>query len=173
MMDLSFLKQVLPTVATALGGPLAGIAAGFIADKMGVSDKTIKNVSDVINNAMADPVQLLELKKIDADLQKYFAGLDIDVFKIEAADRDSARQREIAVKDATPKILAYGVTIGFFGILTWVMTKGLPEGNKEVAIYMLGSLSTAWTTIMAYYYGSTKGSSDKTAVMAGVLNKEK
>lgn len=172
-MDLSFLKQAIPTIATALGGPFAGLAAGFLADKLGVSDKTVKNISEVLSKASMDPVQMVQLKKIELEYAQYMANLDIDVFKAEVADRDSARQREATVKDNTPKILAYGVTVGFFGILTWVMLKGLPEGNKEVAIYMLGSLSTAWTTIMAYYYGSTKGSSDKTAAMAGVLNKEK
>lgn len=173
-MDLSFLKQALPTIATALGGPLAGIAAGFIADKLGVSDKTIANVSDVINKATQSPETMLQLKQLDAELAKYFAQLEVDVFKAEVADRDSARSREVQLKDNTPKILAYGITAGFFGAFGYLIRYGFPEGNEAIITYMLGSLGTGWTTIMAYYFGSTKGSSDKTAVMTATINgKEK
>ena len=168
-MDLSFLKQALPTLATALGGPFAGLAAGFIADKLGVSDKTVANINEVLTKATMDPTALVEMKKIDVEFEKYLKQVDVDIFKIEAQDRDSARNREVAVKDLTPRILAYAITVGFFFILFYVAREGLPAGSEQVTIYMLGSLSTAWTTIMAYYYGSTKGSSDKTAVMASVV----
>lgn len=173
-MDLSFLKSAIPTIATALGGPFAGLAASFIADKLGVSDKTIKNVTDVIQKATQSPETFLELKKIEADLEKYFANLEIDVFKLEVQDRDSARKREMEVKDNTPKILAYLVSAGFFGIFIYVLREGLPPGNEPTITYMIGSLGGVWATIMAYYFGSTKGSADKTAVMAQtIVAKEK
>lgn len=173
-LDLSFLKQVVPTIATALGGPLAGVAAGFIADKFGVSDKTIANVSDLVTSASQSPETLIKLKQIEADLKKYFAQLDIDVFALEVKDRDSARNREVQLRDNTPKILAYGITAGFFGAFGYLIRYGFPPGNEAIITYMLGSLGTGWTTIMAYYFGSTKGSSDKTAVMAATITgKEK
>lgn len=169
-MDLSFLKTALPALATALGGPFAGLAAGFIADKLGVSDKTIANVSDVLSKASQSPETMLELKRIEIDFQKYLVQIGITEAELEYKDRDSARNREIQVRDNTPKILAYSITVGFFGILGWIIIKGLPAGNEQVTIYMLGSLNTAWITIMAYYFGSTKGSADKTTVMAATLN---
>lgn len=162
-MNLDWLVKAVPTIATALGGPLAGIAAGFVAEKLGLSDKTIEGVKASI--AGATPEQFVQMKQIDADLQKYFASLDIDIFKLETADRDSARRREVEVKDNTPRILAYAITAGFFGILLYIMVRGFPADNKEVLIYMLGSLNTAWTGIMAYYYGTTKGSADKNKLL--------
>lgn len=167
--DLSFLKQVVPTIATALGGPLAGVAAGFIADKLGVSDKTIANVSDVITKATQSPETLLELKKVDADLQKYFAGLEIDIFKLEVADRDSARNREIQLKDWVPSVLGITIVAGFFFTLAWVAFYGLPPGNENAFMFLLGSLATMTQSVMSYYFGSTKGSNDKTAVMAATI----
>jgi hypothetical protein len=173
-MDLSFLKQVVPTIATALGGPLAGVAAGFIADRLGVSDKTVNNINDLVTSATQKPETLIELKKIDADLKKYYDQIGVDLEKIAAQDRDSARNREIQVKDNTPKILAYSVTVGFFSILGYVIKNGLPTGNESVITYMIGSLGGVWGAIMAYYFGSTKGSSEKTAVMAATITaKEK
>ena len=170
--DLSFLKQVVPTIATALGGPLAGVAAGFIADKLGVSDKTVKNVGDVVSKLTQSPETLIELKKLENDLSKYFAQLEIDVFALEVQDRASARNREIQTKDNTPKILAYSITAGFFGAFGYLIRYGFPEGNEAIITYMLGSLGTGWTTIMAYYFGSTKGSADKTAVMAKTITEK-
>ena len=168
-MDLSFLKQIVPTIATALGGPLAGVAAGFIADKLGVSDKTISNVSDVIQKATQSPETLLELKKIDTELQKYFAGLEIDVFKLEVADRADARNREVQLKDWVPSVLGISIVTGFFLVLAWIIVKGIPVENENAFMFLLGSLSTMTSSVMGYYFGSTKGSADKTAVMAATV----
>lgn len=168
-MDLSFLKAVVPTIASALGGPLAGVAAGFIADKFGVSDKTIANVSDVIQKATQSPETLLELKRIDAELSKYFAALDVDIFKLEVADRADARNREIQLKDIIPKLLAVVIITGFFSVLAWIIVKGLPPENENAFMFLLGSLATMTQSVMSYYFGSTKGSADKTAVMAATV----
>lgn len=166
-MDMSWVKQALPTIATALGGPIAGLAAAFIGDKLGLPEQTVESVKAAITGA--SPADLIRLKEIDTEFQKYLAGLEIDLVKLDNADRDSARAREMSVRDNTPRNIAYAVTIGFFGILVYILTHGFPENNKEVLIYMLGSLSTAWTGIMAYYYGSTKGSSDKTKALTDSL----
>lgn len=165
---MTWLTKVLPTIATAIGGPLAGVAVDFVASKLNLSEKTTDSVKAAI--AGATPEQLIQLKQIDVDLQKYFAELDIDIFKLETEDRDSARKREISVHDNTPKILAYGITLGFFGILVWILKHGFPIDNKDVLIYMLGSLNAAWTGAMAYYYGTTKSSNDKNKLIASAIS---
>jgi len=162
--DLSWLKSVLPTIATALGGPLAGVAAGFVADKLGLSDKTVEGVTSLI--AGAPPEQLVKLKEIDTEFKKFTLNLGIRLEELENADRDSARKREMAVKDNMPAILATVITIGFFGTVAYLMRFGFPEGNKDVLIYMLGSLNTAWLAAMAYYFGTTKSSKEKDKLIA-------
>jgi hypothetical protein len=52
------------------------------------------------------------------------------------------------------------VTIGFFGILIWLMIHPADTANTPLMI-MLGSLGTAWTGIIAFYFGSSAGSSRK------------
>jgi hypothetical protein len=155
------LGQVAPTIATALGGPLAGIAV-----------KTLSNVllghengsEDDVKAAMssASPDQLVALKKIDADFKAHMKELDIDLERIAAGDRDSARQMQRETKDWTPKILAYFITFGFFGALIWLMVFGIPQTGTEVLLMMLGSLSTSWTGVVQFYYGSSAGSKQKT-----------
>lgn len=84
---------------------------------------------------------------------------------MEASDRNSARQRETAIKDKTPAILAYSITIGFFSVLFYMLNFEVPQSEREVLFVMLGSLGTAWTGIIAYYFGSSAGSAAKHATI--------
>lgn len=162
--DLSFLKTALPALATALGGPLAGLAAGFVADKLGISDKSVENITNIISGA--PPEQLIKIKELDTEFKKFTLGLGIKELELENADRDSARRREMEVKDKMPAILATVLTIGFFGAVAYLLRFGFPEGNKDVIVYMLGSLNTAWLGAMAYYFSTSRSSKQKDLIIA-------
>ena len=159
------LGQIAPTIATALGGPLAGVAV-----------KTLSNVllghengsEDDVKAAMATatPEQLTALKKIDADFKVQMKELDIDLERIAAGDRDSARKMQAETRDWTPKVLAFFITFGFFGALIWIMVFGIPQTGTEVLLMMLGSLSTSWTGVVQFYYGSSAGSKAKNELLA-------
>lgn len=164
-MDLSkiggLLGQVAPTIATALGGPLAGLAVKTISEAMfGHPDANESEVSAALMGATPD--QLQKLKETDATFKLKMKELDIDLEKISAADRDSARNMQIHTNDWIPRAMAIMVTFGFFGILTWLLTKGVPPTGSETLIYMLGALGTAWTGIVQFYFGSSAGSKTKT-----------
>jgi hypothetical protein len=55
--------------------------------------------------------------------------------------------------------------IGFFVCLALVIIKPLPQENSTVTNIMLGSLVAGVTTVLGYFYGSSKGSADKTDIM--------
>ena len=160
------LGQVAPSIATALGGPLAGVAVRTLSNALfGHEDASEQQVSDALSTATPD--QLAAIKKIDADFKVQMKALDIDLERIAAGDRDSARQMQQNTKDSTPKILAYFITFGFFGALVWILVFGLPQTGLEVLLMMLGSLSTSWTGVVQFYYGSSAGSKAKTDALAG------
>jgi len=159
------LGQVAPTLATALGGPMAGLAVKTLSNVLlGNEEGDAEAVSAALQNAT--PEQLADVKKIDADFKVRMKELEIDLEKISSGDRDSARKREMSVGDHTPKILAAAITVGFFGILFWMFVYGVPKNGNEALLLMLGALQTAFTGVIAYYFGSSAGSKAKNELLA-------
>ena len=64
-----------------------------------------------------------------------------------------------------PSLLAGSVTVGFFAIMTLMFFNKLDDSNPAI-LMMLGSLGTAWTGIIAYYFGSSAGSQAKTDLLS-------
>ena len=167
------LSKVAPTIAATLGGPLAGTAVAALQEAFGLkAEGSTQDKQDAIVAAFsgASAADMLALKKADQDHAAAMAKLGYDnVEKLETlatSDRDSARKRETEVKDKTPRNLAYAITIGFFSILAVLMFGDIPAGSKEVLYIMLGTLGTAWTSVIAYFFGSTSGSAEKTRLLA-------
>lgn len=152
--------SVAPTIATALGGPVAGIAVKALSRALlGQENGTQDDIMAILANPTGD--QLAALKKIDADFKVQMRALDIDLERIAANDRDSARDMQKETKDWIPRALAVSVTIGFFGILLYMLIYGLPTTGNEALLLLLGALQTAWGGIIAFYFGSSSGSQQK------------
>jgi hypothetical protein len=100
-----------------------------------------------------------ELAKIASETER---------LRIDADDRNSARQREMTVRDKIPAILSIAITLGFFGVLSYLLVYGAPEKGGEALFIMLGSLGTAWSGVIAYYFGSTSSSSAKNQIIANM-----
>jgi len=75
-------KTIAPTAATLLLGPTAGLAAKFLADKIGVPQATVDAVSGAVQNMTATPEGRIRLAEIDADLRKYAMGLGLEVDRL-------------------------------------------------------------------------------------------
>lgn len=155
-MDLtSLLKSIAPGLATAVAGPLGGMAVKAIADKLGVQNE----VAAVAQAIAGDP-----------DAARKLSEIDLKQFELEAKDRDSARQMQIVAlqqEDLFAKHFIYwyawfwsvGTTVYFFSVTFLTM----PDGGRDFANIILGFLlGTAVATIISFFYGSSKSSKDKT-----------
>lgn len=158
---------VAPWIATALTGPLGGMAVGALADVFGLTDKTEDAIKQAISGAT--PEQMLALKQADQQFALRMQELGFQSIKdletIAAGDRDSARKREMTVQDWTPRVLACAITLGFFTVLTLMMRNELPKEGRDALLIMLGALGTSWTAVVSYYFGSTAGSARKTELL--------
>lgn len=154
------LGKIAPTLALAVGGPFAGQATQVICNALGLAPDTPQ---DQVATAMqsATPDQLLALKKADADFKVAMRQLDIQETQLGYDDTANARAREVAVRDWTPGLLAFGVTLGFFGLLGVLAFHDVPTSNANALTIMLGALGAAFGGVIAYYFGSSRGSQDK------------
>lgn len=157
------ISTVAPTLATALGGPLAGTATKFLTNELIGENGSEADLDAFLSNP--SPEQLGKLREIDNNFKLEMRRQEIDLERINMEDRKSARDREARTGDRVPAVLAMLVTIGFFSVLCYMIINGLPESNQEPLLVMLGSLGTAWTGIIAYYFGSSAGSKAKTDLM--------
>lgn len=159
---MDWLKQIAPTVASALGGPLAGMAVSAISKAIGVDED---KVQDLISSNKMTPEQIAQIKVAEIELKRQENELGLNFEKLAVEDRSSAREMQIATRSIVPPILAGTITLGFFGILMLLLL-GKVQGDNSTILIMLGSLSTAWTGIIAYYFGSSAGSQAKTELLS-------
>ena len=151
---MNWLLQIAPTVASALGGPLAGLAVTVLSKALNVAPH---EVNDMIQSNKLNADQIAQVKLAELELQRQAQELGLDFAKIEVADSVSARNMEMATKSNIPAILAAITTIGFFGILILLFFNKVDPTNNALMI-MLGSLGTAWTGVISFYFGSSHGS---------------
>jgi len=159
---MDWLRQIAPTIATAMGGPLAGMAVSAISKAIGVAPE---KVGDLISSNKLSAEQIAQVKIAEIELQKQAQELGLNFEKLEVEDRKSARDMQSKTRSLMPPILAGTVTIGFFGIMV-MMFIGKVDSSNPAILMMLGSLGTAWTGIIAYYFGSSAGSQAKTDLLS-------
>lgn len=166
---LNLVRTVAPSIASAVGGPLAGMATRAISEALlGKPDGTEEELAQAVPNAT--PEQLLALKKAEQDFIVRMRELDIDIERLSNEDRASARDREVKTRDITPRLLAAAITVGYFSVLFWMLNHGLPSnGGSEAMLVMLGTLGTAWGGIVAYYFGSSAGSREKNDTISKMM----
>jgi len=152
--------SVAPTIATALGGPLAGVAVSKIANSLGLPEgSTEKAVSMALQTA--SPEILAQVQKADQEFALEMEKLGVDLEKIAAGDRASAREMQKETKSKTVPILAGLTVAGFFGVVFWVLT-GKVSLESTLLGFVLGQVSAKAEQVYNYYFGSSAGSKDKT-----------
>ncbi|WOI54134.1 hypothetical protein [Parvularcula sp. LCG005] len=158
--------DVAPTLAGALGGPLAGAAVGTISRAIfGRSDGDVAGLENVI--LAQSPETMVALRRAELEFRRAVIDADLEGRRIAADDRANARARQIALKDLTPTIMGITVIGGFFFVLCIMFWRELPaETDTEFSI-MLGALATMTAAVVNYFFGSTADSREKTKIMAG------
>ena len=63
-------------------------------------------------------------------------------------------------------ILGVVIVVGFFLLLYFLIFRAMPTENQRMLDVVVGALIGSFTTVVGYFYGSSKGSSDKTEIMA-------
>ena len=95
-----------------------------------------------------------------------------DMFELRVKDRDSARLREIEIRKTGQFDVLYHLAgligLAAFGFICYSLVYlNIPEANKELFIHLVGIVEGVVLSIFAYFFGSSKGSKDKTEALKG------
>ncbi len=156
---------IAPTIATALGGPLAGLAVDAIGKAIGMDQPTVEKVKTAFTNGQLSADQIVQLKQAEQLLTIKMRELDISEQQLYASDRDSARKRESVVQDKTNRNLAY-IVVGAFLMLVGSTILGYAKVDSVLAGTLVGYLSAKCEQVLAYYFGSSKSSDRKTELLS-------
>lgn len=132
-----------------------------------------KIIDKVIPDKQMKQKALQELARLDkqGELQK---------IELEFADKDSARQREMAISTSEhspwlnkiiTSVLALGITGLTFTLFAVILFLEVTPANKDILIFLLGNLTTLVGLVCSYYFGSSVGSKDKTEEIRGLMKK--
>ena len=170
----SKVSKVAPIIGTLLGGPLGGAAGtlvSLIASEFGLNpeETTPEKVDQIITQ---NPEALLKFREMEMANKVELQKILLEETRAYLADRADARGRQVGSEKATGKrdynlyLLAWTVITGFFLLCVALMRVTIPEGQNEVVFMLFGALAAGFGNVLQYFFGSSKGSYDKTAFMA-------
>ena len=172
------LAAFAPTVATALGGPLVGVAVSTVEKAFGIDSASSPEAKEAAINAglvAATPDQIVALKAGEQAFIAKMKELGITEEQLTFTDLDSARKMQIAVRDPTVARLAW-ILIGGFLVTAITQIAGmilLPEKMAAVPSpvwlqigTISGYLANEAKQAAAFYFGSSAGSQAKDATIS-------
>lgn len=136
----------------------------------GVISETGQKVVASVFDGVEKLIEQFHLSPEDA--QKFrlaLAQMQLEAYKAQISDVQSARQMQVANKSPWPGILTLVIVGGFYGVLGVIFFKGLPSTSApggEIVLLLIGSLSTALTAVLGYWFGTTQSSQSKDRMLA-------
>lgn len=183
---VALLKSVAPTLATMLGGPLAGTAVTALQSVFGITNDSsgkdlpsaLTAITTAIQNGAMTPDAIAALRAADQKHAEMLGQQGIDLVKINQAhdeaiaagiiaDRASARDMAVKGNDMwTPRLLALAVVIGWGAVQFYLIGHVVDAGMRELIARVLGTLDSALMCVLYFYFGGSAGSNRKTELMA-------
>ena len=159
----SLLLKFAPTLALAVGGPFAGAATKAVLTALDLKpDATDSEIADVL--ATADPAVLQKLRDANHRFEVRMAELEISRQTLEFKDRDSARKLAAANGGLIQAVIAVVILTGYAAFLFAVFTR--PLADNDIALVAYGTLANAVGLVLGFYFGTTKSSAEKNAIIA-------
>ena len=164
----AILKPLLGNGLNLVGNAVLAKGKDWVEKKLGVELKPDMTADEIIRLKQAEMEHEEELLKLKLESDK----LGLQQLDMYLEDVDSARNRETTIatsKDApilnkivTPvlAITIIALTFVLFGIVMFDSSP-VEASRKDILIYVLGALTAIATQVIAYYFGSSVGSKEK------------
>ena len=153
---------IAPTIATALGGPLAGTAVKYLSGQL-LGDENASEAELEAAIASASPEDLARLKEIDANFKVEMERIGVDIFELETKDRQNARDMAAKTTLIPQMILSVVYIAGYFGLIYLLLFGDVAIKNeiRDMAQILIGIMTTAIPMILQFWFGSSHGSKSK------------
>lgn len=171
------IADAAPALGGVLGGPAGAAAGSLIAATLGTSS----DPDAVMEKLRTDPEALLKIRQIEADEREKIRDWQLATVQAYLADTQNAR----AAHAGNAGVFKLGVVIlvtfaavmaaalwGAYGALTGGITIKDPATVAAVSTFigtLVGYAASNAQQVIGFFYGSSKGSSDKTDAMAAAI----
>ena len=159
---MSWLESIAPTIATAMGGPLAGMAVEAISKAIGVDPSEVQNT---INSGKMTADQIASLQTAEIALKARAQEMGLDFEKLAVADRTSARQMQISTQSFIPPALSIMIVLAWAAVQFFLLTHVIEPTMRELIARVLGTLDGALMLVLSFYFGSSSGSQAKDTML--------
>ena len=154
---MEWLNQIAPGIATALGGPLAGLAVTAISKALGIDEK---DVQKTIETGKLSAEQMMSLKQAEIELQAKAQELGLNFEKLATDDRKSAREMQVSTKSFVPALLSILIVVGWSMVQYFLLTHIIAQEMRELVARVLGTLDGALMLVLGFYFGGIHNSQE-------------
>jgi hypothetical protein len=159
---MDWLKSIAPTIATALGGPLAGLAVNAVSSALGIDpDK----VNDTISSGKLTADQIANIQQAEIALKAKAQELGLNFEQLAVEDRSSARQMQISTGSFVPPTLSIMIVVAWSAVQYFLLTHVIDPSMRELIARVLGTLDGALMLVLSFYFGSSSGSQAKDSLL--------
>jgi len=151
---------------TGVGRVLKGVASIAAPGLVGALESA---------TTVGEAIQVIKTStEIDDETKIKLQELALDQYNAEVQDRMSARSREAQIAaaggtDILFKTVGWGIVLAFLLIVLYAIgiIPQQPDLNHDYLMFASGSVTTAFMAVVSYYFGSSMGSKQKSAIMSG------
>src|SRR3990172_6231963 len=154
--------------------------AGDILDVV-ASGTHVKTAINLIRRKLNDKVRQYphdpEYTKLMGELDQHRMDWEKEIFSLEIADKQSARSREVEYvkvtggkRDYMMALVGLIVLAMFVYIVITAVNKPEAFRNNPILVHVVGMVEGAGLAVIYYYYGTSKGSTEKTRIMSEKKN---
>lgn len=162
---LDKLKEYAPDIAAAVlsgGATLPQLALKAVSDVVGKDLTDEDGLSSFV--ATASPEVMLKIKQANNSFKIRMRELDVELDSAELKNQEQARvQHKTSIM---PAVVTVGMTLIVAGLFVALLSKVLPDGNRDVFYLLTGQASALWGASITYWVGTTRSSHDKTRLFS-------
>ncbi len=152
------LGKIAPTVATALGGPAAGMAVAVLGDALGITESG--DIKKLIEEGKLTGDQIAAIQQAEIAIKARAQELNLDFEKLAVDDRKSAREMQVATHSMVPPTIA-GIIIAGYCVITALKISGMPMVDDHILQDLITTMRDGFILVLGFYFGSSKGSQNK------------